>query len=92
MVVAATASRIRDVDRLHADLDGPKYMFDSNSRLGIERNEDMKKRGISSPDEAEALGLTFAAPMNPVLEKFDPYAPFRTRPFRDEEFRPTPAC
>jgi hypothetical protein len=74
-----TPCRIPDTDSLHADLIGPKYKYDSNSRLVIERKEDMKKRGISSPDEAEALGLTFAAPVSPVQHDSDPYASFRRR-------------
>ncbi len=54
--------QIPDTDSLHADLCGVKYKFDSNSRLVIERKEDMKKRGIRSSDEADALNLTFAYP------------------------------
>lgn len=54
--------QIPDSDTLHADLCGLKYTYDSNSRLRIERKEDAKKRGIRSPDEADALALTFALP------------------------------
>jgi hypothetical protein len=59
----AAPSRIPDSDSLHADLMGPKYKYDSNSRLVIERKEDMKKRGLPSPDDADALALTFAQPV-----------------------------
>jgi hypothetical protein len=72
-----TPCRIPDVDSLHADLIGPTYKFDSNSRLVMERKEDMKKRGVRSPDEAEALGLTFAAPVNPNPVSSDPFKHFR---------------
>lgn len=54
--------QIPDNDSLHADLCGVKYKFDSKTRLILERKEDMKKRGIRSPDEADALALTFAYP------------------------------
>ncbi|HEX4373924.1 MAG TPA: hypothetical protein VHZ50_11530, partial [Puia sp.] len=47
---------------LHADLCSIRYKFDSKTRLQLERKEDMKKRGIRSPDEADALALTFACP------------------------------
>ncbi len=30
----------------------------------VERKEDMKKRGLRSPDEADALALTFAFPIH----------------------------
>jgi len=54
--------QIPDSDSLHADLSGVKYKFDSNSRLQLEKKEDMKKRGVRSSDEADALCLTFAYP------------------------------
>ena len=49
-------------DALHSDICGIRYKIDSNSRLQMERKEDMKKRGIRSPDSADALCLTFAYP------------------------------
>lgn len=49
-------------DALHSDICGIRYKIDSNSRLQMERKEDMKKRGIRSPDSADALCLTFAQP------------------------------
>jgi hypothetical protein len=51
------ASRMRD------DLTGPEYQYDLQGRLQLERKEDMKKRGLSSPDFADALALTFALPV-----------------------------
>ena len=39
-----------------------KYKFNSKGQLQIESKEDMKKRGINSPDVADALMLTFAGP------------------------------
>lgn len=58
---------IPDSDSLHADLCGVKYKFDSNTRLVLESKEDMKKRGIRSSDEADALALTFALPDSALL-------------------------
>ena len=63
--------QIPDNDTLHADLCGIKYKFDSKSRLVLERKEDMKKRGIRSPDEGDALALTFALPEAAVGNKRD---------------------
>ena len=43
------------------DLSGPEYKFMSGSdRLILESKEDMKRRGISSPDHGDALACTFA--------------------------------
>ena len=44
---------------LIAELSGIKYRFNSNGKLLIESKEEMKKRGIKSPDLADALALTF---------------------------------
>lgn len=53
--------QIPDDDTLHADLCSIRYKIDSNSRLQMEAKADMKKRGIRSPDGADALCLTFDA-------------------------------
>lgn len=58
---------IPDDDELHADLCNIKYKFDSNTRLVMESKEEMKKRGIRSPDCAEALIQTFALPASAIL-------------------------
>jgi hypothetical protein len=54
--------QIPDSDSLHADLCNIKYRINSNSQLLMEAKEDMKKRGIRSSDEGDALALTFAYP------------------------------
>lgn len=56
--------QIPDEDTLHADLTGPKYSYDSNTRLKLEKKEDMKKRGLLSPDEGDALAMTLALPVH----------------------------
>ena len=45
------------------DLLAPQYRYDAGGRLLIERKEDMKSRGLPSPDLADALALTFAEPV-----------------------------
>lgn len=49
-----------DHAELKSDLLAPTYFFDNKNRMRIERKEDMKKRGVTSPDVADALCLTFA--------------------------------
>lgn len=61
--------QIPDEDSLQSDLTTPLYSYDSNGRLKIEKKEDMKKRGLRSPDEGDALCLTFAFPVNPNKPK-----------------------
>jgi len=51
---------------LKADLTGVEYgyrMMDGVDSIQLERKQDMKKRGLSSPDMADALALTFAYPV-----------------------------
>lgn len=52
---------IPDDDVLCDQLTNREYGYDSSSRLQLEKKEDMKKRGLSSPDRADALALTFYA-------------------------------
>ncbi len=59
---------IPDTDELHSDLCAPFYSYDSNSRRKLESKEQMRKRGVRSPDSGDALALTFA---EPVVEKKD---------------------
>lgn len=53
---------------LKAELIGRQYSFDTHSAIRLERKEDMKKRGLSSPDVADALALTFAQPVADVRD------------------------
>ena len=45
---------------LEDDLIGPEYFMNLKGQIQLERKEDMKKRGLASPDIADALALTFA--------------------------------
>lgn len=55
---------IPDSDSLHADATGPSYHYDVSQRVQIESKEAMRKRGVRSPDEWDAVVLTFAEPVN----------------------------
>ena len=47
-------------DDLLADLTAPRYTFNSSGRLRVESKDEMKKRGLASPDLADACILTLA--------------------------------
>ena len=47
-------------DALYAELAGPRYMFTSSGKIQVESKESMKKRGIRSPDRADAVCLALA--------------------------------
>lgn len=54
---------IPDDDSLQADACGPGYKYDSYGRLLLEKKEDMRRRGVPSPDGWDAVALTFAEPV-----------------------------
>src|SRR5205814_3946542 len=53
---------IPDSDSLQADLTSVGYKYGSDGRLLLEAKEDMKKRGMPSPDEGDAVALCFSEP------------------------------
>lgn len=59
---------IPDEQRIKDQLIGPEYSFErKSSKMLLERKEDMKKRGLESPDWADALAMTFLVPgMSPT--------------------------
>jgi len=59
----AAGASIPDDDALQADACGPSYRYDSHTRVAIEKNEDMRRRGVPSPDLWDAVALTFAEPV-----------------------------
>lgn len=54
---------IPDLDSLQADACAPGFTYDSNQRLLLESKEHMRSRGTRSPDEWDAIALTFAEPV-----------------------------
>lgn len=48
---------------LETDLTAPGLKPDNQQRIWLEDKETMKKRGVDSPDDGDALALTFAAPV-----------------------------
>ncbi|TAK82087.1 MAG: terminase, partial [Aquabacterium sp.] len=51
-----------------ADLTGVEFgyrMLDGRDHIQLESKQDMKKRGLASPDNGDALALTFAYPVQP---------------------------
>jgi hypothetical protein len=64
--VAGGPSRGRHSGRrqLQADACGPGYKYDSNTRLVLEKKEDMRRRGVASPDGWDPVARTFAEPIS----------------------------
>lgn len=63
------AAIIPDDQILLDDLTGVQYGFARENKIQLEKKEDMKKRGLASPDLADALALTFAFPVSNVVSR-----------------------
>jgi hypothetical protein len=77
---------IPDDAELISELTAPTYSNDAQGKLVLEAKEHIKSRGLPSPDKADALALTFAAPVakrvsGPLqvsnVRGTDSYDPFR---------------
>jgi hypothetical protein len=53
--------KLPDDSTLVAELAAPRFNFTSTGKIKIEGKDEMKKRGITSPDIADAFCLTFAS-------------------------------
>lgn len=51
---------LKDLDYLKAELSRPRVDYDNNGRVKVESKKDMAKRGIPSPNRADALIMAFA--------------------------------
>jgi hypothetical protein len=56
---------IPDDPELDTDLTAPQYGFSNKQQIQLEKKEDMKKRGLSSPDAGDMLAMTFAVKVAP---------------------------
>lgn len=71
-------AEIPDDPELASDLTSPEYYFSSKSQIQLESKEDMKSRGLSSPDAADMLAQTFQIkimPPRPPAPKQEYYSP-----------------
>jgi hypothetical protein len=57
---------VPDDDRFALQLGSPGYHINRSNKLVLEAKQEMQKRGVASPDDADALALTFARTVAPV--------------------------
>ena len=70
---------------LQAQLVGPTYTFNLRHEIILEKKEDMARRGLESPDLADALALTFALP---VAAHANAGSEFPLKPLVESEYNP----
>ena len=63
------SSDIPDLEYLKAELSRPRVDYDNNGKVRVESKKDMRKRGIPSPNKADALVMCFA-PKEDVTSRF----------------------
>lgn len=73
---------------LKTDLCVPTYSFDQANRFRLETKDEIKERGQRSPDLADALALTFAAPVAMTEVYLPGSAAKRTAPVAAHEYDP----
>ena len=54
---------IEDDQTLKDDLTGPEAFINIKGKIQLESKDDMKRRGLPSPNKGDALALTFALPV-----------------------------
>jgi hypothetical protein len=64
---------IPDDPQLISELTAPTYKFDAQNRVRLESKNDMKARGVGSPDRGDALALTFAMPVQARNHAYEPF-------------------
>jgi len=69
-----------DDPELAVDLTCPEYGYTNKQQIALEKKEDMKERGLSSPDLGDAVAMTFAVPVAPVIPQKPKANPYRYRP------------
>lgn len=58
-------AEVPDDPEVESDLTGPEYGFSAKQQIQLEKKEDMKKRGLSSPDCGDMLAMTFSVKVMP---------------------------
>ena len=72
----------REAQDIFEDLIGPEFFYNQKGLMQLESKKDMKERGLLSPDDGDALALTFAAPVAPPS---DSARRVRRRPSRSKD-------
>jgi hypothetical protein len=58
---------IDDDETLETDLTSPEFFHNKRDQVVLESKEDMKDRGLPSPDDGDALMISFAFPVAPKM-------------------------
>jgi hypothetical protein len=62
-------AELPDDPEIETDLTAPEYGFSNKNQVQLEKKEDMKRRGLSSPDLGDALAMSFAVHVMPKVKE-----------------------
>lgn len=65
----AAEAEIPDDSELADDLTNPEYGFSAKQQIQLERKEELKKRGLASPDCGDCLAMTFGVKIAPIRKQ-----------------------
>jgi len=71
-------------DALRRDLTSPTYKVRSTGQIAVEMKEEMRRRGVDSPDYADAAIMAFAYDLDPDI--FDSATPAAPPPHQDPPY------
>ena len=66
---AAKAFPFNDDPEIEEDITGTQYGFSSKQQIQLEKKEDLKKRGLASPDIGDCLAMSFSVKVAPKERK-----------------------
>jgi len=75
-------AQIPDDPEMEIDLVSPQYGFSNQSKIQLEKKEDMKKRGLASADLGDCPAMTFAVDVRvneSYRERWEPLTRYRYR-------------
>jgi hypothetical protein len=62
-------AEIPDDPELEVDLTAPQYGYSAKQQIQLEKKEDMKARGLASPDLGDCLAMSFSVTVRPKLQR-----------------------
>ena len=68
----SAGAQIPDDPEIEVDLTGPQYGYSNKSQIQLEKKDDMKRRGLASPDIADTLAMTFAVKLRARRQSNEP--------------------
>ncbi len=77
-----STAQIPDDPELEVDLTAPQYGYSNKQQIQLEKKDDMKRRGLASPDLGDTMAMTFAVAVRARLQDDDEWEYWRRYKYR----------